>query len=354
MKKLAMIGCGGIGSYHLGHFVNFKDIVELAGFCDLIPEKAQGFVEKAGSGKAYTDYKVMLDEVQPDLVFVCIPPTCHGEIEFELIARGIPFFVEKPVAKDLELAKSIRNAVKEKGLITATGFQCRYSDINDPAIAFVKNHPIVFIDCARIGGVPMVWWWRKRSTSLGQIVEQTIHQFDLIRYIFGEPETVFTFGTKGFVTEVEGYDTEDASTTAVKFKNGVIGSISTGCYAKSGAAFDGKITFSARDSRAELYLASKLNIYGIKPDEEAAQDTAVIKGDGNLARSAKEGRIEYANSVDYGTICDRTFIEAVLSGDPADAAKIRSPYEDAVKSLAFTLACNQSMDTGLPVNVDFD
>ena len=206
MKKLAMIGCGGIGSYHLGHFVNFKDIVELAGFCDLIPEKAQGFVEKAGSGKAYTDYKVMLDEVQPDLVFVCIPPTCHGEIEFELIARGIPFFVEKPVAKDLELAKSIRNAVKEKGLITATGFQCRYSDINDPAIAFVKNHPIVFIDCARIGGVPMVWWWRKRSTSLGQIVEQTIYQFDLIRYIFGEPETVFTFGTKGFVTEVEGYE----------------------------------------------------------------------------------------------------------------------------------------------------
>ena len=31
MKKLAMIGCGGIGSYHLGHFLNFKDI-ELAGF----------------------------------------------------------------------------------------------------------------------------------------------------------------------------------------------------------------------------------------------------------------------------------------------------------------------------------
>ena len=55
MKKLAMIGCGGIGRYHLGHFVNFKDI-ELAGFCDLLIERAEEFVQIAGSGKAYSDF----------------------------------------------------------------------------------------------------------------------------------------------------------------------------------------------------------------------------------------------------------------------------------------------------------
>ena len=73
MKKLAMIGCGGIGNYHLGHFLKYDDI-ELAGFCDLIPEKAQAFVEKAGSGKAFTDWREMYDEIQPDMVFICIPP----------------------------------------------------------------------------------------------------------------------------------------------------------------------------------------------------------------------------------------------------------------------------------------
>jgi len=31
-KKLAMIGCGGIGGYHLGHFLQFTELVELAGF----------------------------------------------------------------------------------------------------------------------------------------------------------------------------------------------------------------------------------------------------------------------------------------------------------------------------------
>ena len=82
MKKLAMIGCGGIGSYHLGHFLNMKDI-ELAGFCALIKERAEGFVKKAGSGKAYDDFLQMYNEVEPDMVFICIPPTCHGFIELE-------------------------------------------------------------------------------------------------------------------------------------------------------------------------------------------------------------------------------------------------------------------------------
>jgi len=352
MKKLAMIGCGGIGGYHLSHFVQFKDIVELAGFCDLIPERAESFVKQAGSGKAFTCYKQMYDEVQPDMVFICVNPTEHGEIEFETIKRGIHFFVEKPVALCLDLAKEIRDAAKAKRLITASGFQCRYSNLNEPAKKFVKDHPIVFIDCARIGGVAGVWWWRKRNWSGGQAVEQTIHQFDIIRYIYGEPDTVFSMGTRGFITngEWDGYDQEDCSTTVVRFKSGITAHISTGCYALSGAAHDSKVTFSARDCRADLRILGSLNIYGLSEEEAEKVDTQVVKGDGNMARSAKEGFIQYTQDGDAGVLCDRTFIEAVISGD---GSKIRSPYEDAVKSVAFTLACNQSMDTGLPVKIDF-
>jgi predicted dehydrogenase len=114
--------------YHLGHLTQFKDIVELAGFCDLVLEKAERFTQIAGGGHAYTDYKRMYDEIRPDIVFICVPPTQHGEIEFETIRRGIHFFVEKPVALDLELARSIRDAAEKKGIITASGFQCRYSN----------------------------------------------------------------------------------------------------------------------------------------------------------------------------------------------------------------------------------
>ena len=357
MKKLAIIGCGGIGSYHLEHFLGFKDIVELAGFCDLIPEKAEAFVKRAGCGRAFTDYKEMYDEIQPDMVFICIPPYCHGEIEFETIKRGIHFFVEKPLALDLDLARQIRDAAEAKGLITASGFQCRYSNLVEPNVAFCKNNDVVFIDCTRIGRVPDKDWLRNKDLSGGQIVEQTIHQFDIIRYVFGEPEEVCTYGTRGFVTEVDDLNTDECSVTIVKFKNGALGTISTGHYATSGNSFDSKVVFSARDKRAELKILGTLEIFGEIPEvTEEKSDGFVVKGDGAVGASStntvlyKQDRYP-GNVCVAGVLCDRTFIEAVISGD---GSKIRSSYRDAFKSLSFTMACNESMATGKCVKVELE
>ena len=347
MKKLAMIGCGGIGGYHLGHFWQLTDLVELAGFCDIIPERAEEFVKKAGCGKAFVDYKEMYDEIQPDMVFICIPPYCHGEIEFETIRRGIPFFVEKPLALDMELARQIRDAAEEKGLITASGFQCRYSGLVEPNKKFCQENDVIFIDCTRIGGIPEVFWWKDKALSGGQIVEQTIHQFDIVRYVFGEPVEVCTYGTRGFLTGDPEYQTDDCSVTIVKFENGAVGTFSTGCYAEKGDSFDSKIVFSAREKRAELKILNSLDIYGEKPAREpASTDGFVVKGDGALEAGGE--KVSYRQEGDAGLICDRTFIEAVISGD---GSKIRSPYGDAYKSVVFTMACNESMATGKPVKI---
>jgi myo-inositol 2-dehydrogenase / D-chiro-inositol 1-dehydrogenase len=347
MKKLAVIGCGGIGSYHLEHFMEYRD-VELAGFCDLIPERAAAFAEKTG-GRAFTDFRCMYDEIRPDMVFVCVPPTEHGAIELETIRRGIHMFVEKPVALDLGLARQIRDAAGAAGIVTASGFQCRYSNLVVPTRRFIESHGIAFVQCARVGGVPGVPWWKKRTTSGGQIVEQTIHQFDLIRYVFDEPDTVFTMGTRGFVKGIDGYDTEDLTVTAVRFRSGALMSISTGCYAEGDEAFDSKITFSGPDARLDHYILYKADVFGEAPANEEFTGL-VVKGDGSM-RAAGLASASYADDGSAGALCDRTFVDAAITGD---AAKIRSPYADAVRSLAFTLACNQSMDTGLPVKVELD
>ncbi|MBO7404315.1 MAG: Gfo/Idh/MocA family oxidoreductase, partial [Clostridia bacterium] len=270
-------------------------------------------------------------------------------VEFETIRRGIPFFVEKPLALDLDLARRIRDAAAEKNLITASGFQCRYSKLVPPNVEFCKNNEIIFIDCTRIGGVPGVFWWKDKDLSGGQIVEQTIHQFDIIRYVFGEPEEVCTYGTRGFVKGIPDYNTDDCSVTIVKFQNGTIGTISTGDYAKTGNSFDSKIVFSAADKRAELKILGTFEVFGEKPAEPAPEKEGfVIKGDGALGEATGDS-ILYREEGDAGILCDRTFIEAVISGD---GSKVRSPYADAFKSLAFTMACNESMATGKPVKVE--
>ena len=347
MKKLVIIGCGGIGTYHLGHFLKYTDI-DLAGFCDLIPERAQAFVEKAGTGKAFTDWREMYDEIQPDMVFICIPPYAHGEIEFETIKRGIPMFVEKPVALDLELARKIRDEIEKAGLITAVGFQCRYSNIVKETQEFCKRHQINFVNCLRMGGIPGTPWWKVKSLSGGQIVEQTVHNFDMIRYIMGEPTQVYTMGTRGFVQGVEDYDTDDLTTTNIRFASGALGTVSTGCYATGGQCCDNTITFSAKDARLNHYIISKADIYGETP--AAAQEGAseVIKGDGKMSADGGQA-ITIKDNGQAGDLCDRTFVDAVLTGD---ASKILSPYADAVKTLEFVLACNASMEADAPIKIE--
>ena len=84
-------------------------------------------------------------------------------------------------------------------------------------------------------------------------------------------------------------------------------------------------------------------------EQDIAKEIAgVVKGDGMQRRNDNEVGIKYATTVDTGTVSDRTFVDAVITGNPS---KIRSPYSDAVKTLAFVLACNESMATGLPVKV---
>ena len=158
MKKarLAVIGCGGIGNYHLGHFMQFTDIIDMVGFCDLVEEKAKDFSQRAGMGEVFTDYREMLDTVKPDMVFVCVPPYCHGQIEYDLIERGIHFFVEKPLALDLELAKDILLKAEKKGLVTASGFQCRYSNLVEPNIEYIKGHKIFYVDWEHLQNIPVL------------------------------------------------------------------------------------------------------------------------------------------------------------------------------------------------------
>lgn len=341
-NRLAVVGCGGIGEYHLNHLLTFDDI-ELVGFCDIRPERAEHFVSKAGRGKAYTDHRKLYDETRPDMVFICIPPDAHGDVDRDTVERGIHFFIEKPMALDLDFAESIHRQAEARGLITAVGFQCRYSDINDAAQAYIAGHRLIFVDGSRVGGVPGVEWWRVKDRSGGQLVEQTIHQLDILRMLLGEAESVYSVAGRGWITQEEwpGYDTDDCSSTLIRFTNNVTCHLMTGCYSTAGAAWDSKITFGARDNRMDYRLTESVTVYG---DVAAATEAkGIIAGDGTRFGPNEENAQVVKNSQDFGTLCDWTFVEAVLKGD---GSAIRSPYGDALKTLRLGLACNRSMESG--------
>jgi len=328
--KVGIIGCGGIGNFHFSHLIEFED-VDMVGFCDLIIEKAEGFKKRNGDkGKTYEKYTDMLDDAKPDVVYVCVPPNCHGEIEYAIIERGLPFLVEKPMALDIKLAEDICAKAAEKNLITAVGFQDRYLDLTERIQDYIKDKEVGLVTGAWVGGIPKVHWWRTMETSGGQIVEQNIHIYDMARYLFGEPASVYCAGGKGIVKpeapeyDVPGYNVDDYSSAVIKFKSGVIATIFTACYTVKGGGMQSGMNIYCKDATIEYKLRSGIRY----------RDAETVE--------------EFPRQVDQGVIEDRTFIDAVKSGDPS---AIRSPYADALKSLRLCLAANESIATGKEIQL---
>ncbi|MCD6221984.1 Gfo/Idh/MocA family oxidoreductase [bacterium] len=315
--KVAFIGCGGIAGVHIDSLSKMED-VEFVSFCDVVEEKAKQRAEQFG-GNVYTDYKKMLDEVEIDACYICVPPFAHEEQEEFCIEKNIPFFVEKPIHLDLNKAKEISEKVKEKNLITSTGYQDRYQDIIAYIKPFFKEGNLGIFAGWWVGGMPGIYWWRRKEMSGGQIVEQTTHIYDMTRYLIGEPVEVFAVKRKGLMKDVENYNVEDASAVDIYFDNGVVGTIFSGCFVKIAGGKVG-IDFYFSDKFVEYTEREKVVInYGNKIEEIYEDSLKIIP---------KE---------------DRTFIDAVKT---KNSSSIKSTYEDAVKTLVFTFAANKSIETG--------
>ena len=180
--RIGFIGAGGIANYHLEHFAKIKE-AEIVAFSDVAEEKTKEVVKKYG-GTAYTDYKEMLNKEKLDALYVCVPPFAHQGQELLAAEKGIPFFVEKPIALSLNYTKKVEEKIAKNNLITAVGYQDRYQDIIDCVKELLSVRKVGLFLGYWMGSMPGVSWWRRREQSGGQAVEQTTHIFDLARYLF--------------------------------------------------------------------------------------------------------------------------------------------------------------------------
>jgi myo-inositol 2-dehydrogenase / D-chiro-inositol 1-dehydrogenase len=328
MKKvrLGIIGCGGRSYAHVNKLVDFED-VEIVAVADPILERRVKMAEKTGAARLYADHNELFASEHPgdlDAVYICVEPTAHVGMEERAIENGWHFVIEKPMTLSLAQAEGIAKEVGKKGLITWVGFQDRYLDIVDAMRKELPSHKSGLVYGSWLGGVPMVWWWMKKSTCGGQLVEQNIHLLDLLRYLYGEPRSVYATCSRGILSGIKDYETDDHSTAVIQFENSVTATLTSACY--------------------------------LKPDNNAAHSGFIITLDDmtidyRLRRSvtfsdkARELKLTTMNDTELDA--NRVFIDAVKSGD---GSKIRSPYSDALETLRLGLAANESMETGNAVH----
>lgn len=320
--RIAFIGTGGIARSHAQGLVKRSDVTFVGAF-DTIGERAASFAGEYG-GAPFGGVEEMLDRCKPDAAWVCLPPFAHGDAEMALLERRIPFLVEKPVSNSLDTARAVLDEVERTGTLVAAGYMSRYRRGVSRAKELLAADPAILLHGAWIGGAPGVAWWRVKAQSGGQIVEQTTHTFDLARYLAGEPELVYAQAATGYVKDMPGYDVEDASTVAVRFRSGAVANLMSSCSSRAGGGVH--LTIAA--------MHHYVTFAGWNLD-------AVIR-----KSSIEEERI--AGEPNVFELEDGAFIEAVKTGK---ASLVRSPYADAVKTLAFCLAANRSIETGEPVQV---
>ncbi|MCY3993225.1 MAG: Gfo/Idh/MocA family oxidoreductase [Caldilineaceae bacterium] len=317
--QIAFIGVGGIAQNYIGSLEKLNRPV--AAVCDINAQTAARVADELHC-TGYTDHREMLDRENLDVVFVAIPPAAHDMQTIDAVQAGAHVFVAKPVAMDLDLARRTQEAVAASGRINQVGYMARYSDITERAKELVHGRDLgMGIGCFLTRMGPSHPWWGKFAVSAGQIVEQSTHAFDWLRYFLGDVESVHAFGHDGPDNVIA--DFEDSTAVNLRFASGAVGNVVSTCSAR---VRDGFMTeLCGRDLYLRLAMDTHLSGY---IDHEEIDYHGQERG--------------YYRQIEC-------FLAAV---EAQDQNLVRSSYADAVNSLAVTLAANRSLVSGQVETVD--
>jgi len=172
-----------VGSMGMNHARVYADLdrVQLVAVADSNAEAVQKVARKCNA-KAYTDFTQLLDDEAIDAVSIAVPTSMHKQVAMAALQKGKHVLLEKPIALTEEEAQEIIDCSKKNKVKLMIGHIERFN----PAIRELKQRlhrgdlgQIYKIDVQRIGPFPV------RITDVGVITDLSVHDLDIISYLFG-------------------------------------------------------------------------------------------------------------------------------------------------------------------------
>lgn len=320
MIKLGFIGTGNISKRHFSALAKLKEQAEVVAVCDLIEERAAAAAEPVGA-HAYTSPHEMFARETLDAVYICVPPDAHVDQELTCAAKGIHFFVEKPLPLDMLKAEQIAQASRAAGIVTSVGYHWRHFSQTQHLRARLEGERVGMALGYFLNLLPGSPWWRVKSRSGGQVVEQAIHIFDTARYLLGEVDQVYASYALRALQDEPGYEQEDVYTVNLRFKSGAVGNFQTTCMLH-------------RRVQVGLELVCHKRLYRL--------------GEKQLEIDDSDGTHTVALENDFAYDENAGFLKAISSGDRSG---VLSDYDDALETQRVVLAANRSAETGEPVRL---
>jgi myo-inositol 2-dehydrogenase/D-chiro-inositol 1-dehydrogenase len=318
--RVACVGAGFIAGRHLAA-LSRSDDVQVVAVADDDPRRAEETAARWGA-RAYPDGVALLGAEDLDAVWLCVPPFAHGPLETAALARGLPFFVEKPLALDLATAREVARGVEASGLVTAVGYHWRQLDVVARAAELLRDVPPQLVTGSWLDRTPAAPWWSRRSGSGGQVIEQTTHLFDLARHLVGEVESVSAAEVTRPRQGLPDADAPTAATAMLAFSSGAVGTISS-------------------TSALGWRHAVGLRLLGAGCAVELGERSLT---DHELRVTTSDGEQTTASDQDPVAQEDREFLDAVRGLGP-----VRVPYAEALRTHAVAWAADLSAREGRPV-----
>lgn len=176
----------------------------------------------------YADYRRLLEQDDVDVVMIMTPSGTHADIAEAVAQAGKQVISTKPIDVSLDRADRMIEVCRRAGVTLAIDFEARYMADN----VRIKQA----IDEGRLGrlvlGEARLKWFRSHEyyegwhgtwklDGGGSLINQTVHQIDLLVWFMGNPQTVW--GQIGVFTHQ--IETEDLGMAMITFASGGVGTI---------------------------------------------------------------------------------------------------------------------------------
>lgn len=337
--RVGLAGLGRFGKLHAGVLSRFPH-VQIAAVCDPIQSEVDAAVARFDGAVGYTDIDAMLANADVDAFFLVTPEQFHNEHARKAIARGLPVFMEKPLATTAAEGAEIAKLAADAGVYLQIGFVLRF----EMQHALLKEQ----IDAGRFGKIVSLRlkrncsraWFEVYGDRAHSVHETIVHDIDLAIWFTGSR------ASKVYAVErnVSGLTFPDATMAIVQFESGAMCALETSWLVPQHApanvltdtwhgTIDAELEINGTKQAARLrLLESGLQIW---TDEVTKHPESGMWPElyGQVAGALREE--------------DAHFIDRVMRGDASNVTSV----DDAVEGLRIAEAIIESASTGREVSL---
>lgn len=333
MTRFALIGAGFIGSVHAANLAAHPGI-EFSLVYDIDPARASSLAA-AHRTRAATDLAEVFDPAGIDAVFIASSTDTHAQHLARAAEAGIAVLCEKPIDLDLDRARETAAHAAGHGVPVMVDFNRRFDRDYAELQRIVADGEIGDVELIQLStrgpSLPPLSYI---AVSGGQMRDQTVHFFDLARWISGlDPVEVFATGSALADPRLAEHDDVDVSAVTLRLATGALVQIDSARRTGYGYGYDERIEVLGSTGMAEArrHRTGNVSRYG----------AGRVVEDGLHPGWFERVRPTYAAALDH-------FVTALANGTaPAPS------LEDGLKAQAVAEAATRSLRTRRTETIDY-